>query len=422
MTLVKPYLFLNRLVIISHNGEIAYDEKFHHGVNIVRGRNSSGKSTIANFLFYALGGDFNNWTTEAMRCREIFAEVEINNATFTLKRFVKDAKIQSMSIFWGSYEVAIKSNFEGWKHFPYSQTDNLESFSSILFNALEFPQVRSDSDSKITMHQILRLMYIDQDSPTSNLFRFERFDQHLTRQAISELLLGVYDDSLYQDRLNLRDAEKSYKQKKEQFDGVIKVFGDVGSETDVSKVQKEIEKTKNELNKVQEDIIKMREKAQVTLSDKTPLRIEKLQTEIGNVKNQLIKLNNEVKSYELDIADSKQFIGVLGKRLVSLNNSIQTKNILGDLPLEYCPQCLRPIKNHVEENSCVLCRQPFEDDLEKTYAKRLKQEIELQIKESNKLLNEKNKRFATLVSEWNPINFLMKKINASQLWLANGIH
>jgi VIT1/CCC1 family predicted Fe2+/Mn2+ transporter len=51
-------LFLNRLVILTQEGRIAYDEKFHRGVNIIRGDNSSGKSTISHFIFYVLGGAF----------------------------------------------------------------------------------------------------------------------------------------------------------------------------------------------------------------------------------------------------------------------------------------------------------------------------------------------------------------------------
>ena len=62
----KPYLFLNRLIITSYTGAISYDQVFHKGVNIIRGKNSSGKSTISNFIFFALGGDYNNWNAEEL--------------------------------------------------------------------------------------------------------------------------------------------------------------------------------------------------------------------------------------------------------------------------------------------------------------------------------------------------------------------
>ena len=45
-------LFLRRLVIYTNEGNIAYDETFHKGINIICGDNSSGKSTITHFIFF----------------------------------------------------------------------------------------------------------------------------------------------------------------------------------------------------------------------------------------------------------------------------------------------------------------------------------------------------------------------------------
>ena len=44
-------LFLNRLIIFSNGGQKAFDESFKKGINIIRGDNSSGKSTISHFIF-----------------------------------------------------------------------------------------------------------------------------------------------------------------------------------------------------------------------------------------------------------------------------------------------------------------------------------------------------------------------------------
>ncbi len=109
MTQNSPHIFLNRLVVVTHTGVVAYDEKFHLGVNIIRGVNSSGKSTIANFIFFILGGDFDNWTTEAIKCREVFAEVNINNAVITLRRYISEGGNKPMNIFWGPYEESRKN-------------------------------------------------------------------------------------------------------------------------------------------------------------------------------------------------------------------------------------------------------------------------------------------------------------------------
>lgn len=139
----QPYLFLKRLIVVSKQGKIAFDEKFHEGVNIIRGVNSSGKSTISNFIFFALGGDFNNWTREALLCESVFAEVEINGKVYTFKREVSESVGRPLSIFWGDFEAS-RTSVEGWQTFPYKQTDNQISFSTVIFGLLNFPEVRSN--------------------------------------------------------------------------------------------------------------------------------------------------------------------------------------------------------------------------------------------------------------------------------------
>jgi predicted ATPase len=100
-------LFLNRLVVFTETSKIAYDEQFHDGINIIRGDNSSGKSTISHFIFYILGGAFNNWVKEAKRCSQVLAEVKMNGATLTLRREInvnentnKSSVTEPIYIFW----------------------------------------------------------------------------------------------------------------------------------------------------------------------------------------------------------------------------------------------------------------------------------------------------------------------------------
>jgi hypothetical protein len=392
MIQLKPYLFLNRLVVTSRVGNIAYDEKFHRGVNIVRGRNSSGKSTIAHLLFYSLGGEFTKWTNAAAECHEVFAEVEINEATVTIKRTISNLLKQPMSIFWGGYDEA-RSSPLGWKVYPYSQGTNKDSFSTVLFSILEIPEVKSENDNRITMNQILRLIYIDQESPTHSLFKSEIFDEAVIREAVADLLLGAYDDSLYRDRFDLREAKQKFLHKKDQLAGMTTVLSSSGSETDLTKAKKEFDKAYKQLEKVQSDILKIREKASVILSDNSPLRIQQLQGYLNDIKVNINKLTSEIQNYEYDIVDSRQFIDVLEKRLTAINDSLLTGAVLGDLPLGYCPQCLGALHGDGQSNICFLCKQPIEEDAQKTKAKRLKQAIEQQIKESTKLIEEKNDKF-----------------------------
>lgn len=406
----KSYLFLNRLVVITHQGTIAYDEVFHKGVNIIRGKNSSGKSTISNFIFYALGGDYNNWNAESLKCREVFAEVSINNATYTLRRNVTTSSKQPMSIYWGNFEEA-KSDTLNWKTFSYSQSDDRMSFTNVVFNALSYPETRSETDNNITLHQLLRLIYIDQDSPTQCLFRRENFDLPNIRLAISEMLLGIYDDTLYNDRLALRKARKDYDDKKREFDNLNKLYSQSGNATTIEALNKEVEKLKSDIEKTIAEISKTKEAARFRITKNTASKVEKLQKELMPLKQSLRELTNDVYHLDLDIIDSKNFIDTLKKRVIDLDNSILTKKILGELTLTNCPQCLNPLENYVPEGHCFLCKQPLSDDEERTHAKRLKQEIELQIKESENLLIGKERK---LIDLRGGIPKLKEKINLLQ--------
>lgn len=398
MTNDKPTLFLKRLIVRTHNNSIAYDETFHSGVNIIRGVNSSGKSTIANFIFYILGGAYNNWTSEALRCKEVIAEVIINGALITLKRNVSQNLLEPMSIYWASYEES-KNDSTNWQTYPYKQSTNYVSYTNVLFNALGFPEVKNDLDSNITMHQILRLLYIDQDTPTQSLFRFERFDPPLTREAISEILLGIYDDTLYTQRLNLKQSIKESDEKKREFDNLNRVFGQTGNVTNIIGVQREIENAKNELLEIEKSIIDLRNQQIIRTTKKTELNSETVQKELSEVKNKIRNLQAHINQYDIEIADSRQFIATLEKRISELNNSLITRQILGELPLTHCPQCLSALDNHIADGHCFLCKQPLAEEAERANAKRLLQEMELQVRESKSLLEEKERKYTTYYGE-----------------------
>src|SRR5271165_3152632 len=85
MTRFEPTLVVTRLVV-ERNTRVVYDVAFHAGVNVVRGENSSGKSTVLNFIFYGLGGDLADWSSVARLCTAVTVEVSINGNAATFSR------------------------------------------------------------------------------------------------------------------------------------------------------------------------------------------------------------------------------------------------------------------------------------------------------------------------------------------------
>jgi hypothetical protein len=395
-------LFFNRMKIYTRSGEIAYDETFHKGINIIRGNNSSGKSTITHFMFYVLGGAFNDWVKEAKKCSYVIAEIEINKATLTLKREInlnkygKGNKTEGLFIFWGTLEEAEKEH-EGWQKFNFNTTDNKKSFSNVLFENLNLPIVKGENN--ITFHQILRLLYLDQDSPTNSLFYYEEFDTTLTRETVADLLLGVYRQELYDKKQRKVEAEKELDETKKEIK-VIKRFIQNPHDLIPSSLNERITNKEKEINQIESDIIGLKkQEKKVRFTQKTKLDFEKLNEEAILQRQKVKKLEQKIKNYSYEIEDTDYFIKALKNKLKALNKSILTRDLLGNFPIQNCPECLSPIEPIEHENICKLCKTDIDDSFGITQARKIEQEIDFQIRESNNLKSIKKRQLLELQAE-----------------------
>lgn len=403
--MMQNNLFLNRLYILTEEGQIAYDEVFHKGVNIIRGDNSSGKSTITHFIFYVLGGSFNDFVPEARKCSMVQAEVEMNDAIFTIRRYLNkddEGKISTLSpmyFYWGNMDESFNPPADkNWQKFGYKTTEDKKSFSNVLFENLGLPIVKGDSN--ITFHQILRLLYIDQESPTSSLFYYEHFDSQLTRETISDLLLGVYNEELYENKKRLTIAEKDFENVKNEIKAVKSFFSDPLT-TSPSHIKVIIENKEKEISDIQDEIIAFRKAKQEKNNTNTlKFNFQELNEKAIKQRELVLSLEDEIDYLENEIQDTVFFIETLNNKIKALKNSIKTRDFLGSLPLEYCPECLTKIASRHDTSRCKLCK----EDIDKSYgvvqARRMEQEISFQINESSKLIEINKDRLLKLQAKY----------------------
>lgn len=408
----NPFLKLNRLVVYTRDGSVAYDQEFHDGVNIIRGQNSSGKSTIANFIFYILGGEFKKWTKKAEECGDVYGEVFINTESITLKRTISKYGKQPMSIFWGPYDEAIQSSSEGWQIYPYSRSELKKSFSNALFLALGFPELRGDVDSNITMNQILRMLYIDQRSLTLDLLMTESFDSSITRKTIADLLFGVYDDSLYKDKLDLRDCEKDYEIKKKQFEGIDTIFRKSEEDTDIESITRKMSANNRYIDEIDLKIKELKEEAEKFLKTdiEEELRIVTVKRSLLEAKKNISILQSKIDQFEFELIDSRDFIVTLEKRSIALSDSILTRDVFFDLKMSHCPSCLSPIEAPIDDCHCELCRQILPEDKGTSLAKRMQQEVDNQLRESKKLYLEREHQLLEYKSNYPVLELKIKQL------------
>lgn len=402
-------LFLQRLRIVTDTGAVAYDELFHRGVNIIRGKNSSGKSTIVRFIFFVLGGYYTDFVPQALKCRYVMAEVCINGTVVTLKRYLEkkeDGKVNGyapMYVYFGPMsEVVTRFKVQGssderpetwnlkpetWSKFPYVTTDKTRSFSNVLFEMLGYPEVKADSN--ITMHQILRLIYLDQESPVNSLFFYEPFDKEIYRETVANLLLGLYDQKYSDAKQELQNVVKSIAEVKVSIKNVSEFLKGMDVKSSAY-IRQEIESRNDEIAWISAQIQALRgvESQDEKREPKVKLEYQRIQEDITKQRKVSDVLEREVKELEHEIEDTGYFIEALNRRLDALNKSIATRDYFDSLHLDFCPECLTRIDHEAEEGHCPLCKSPIDNTKGKSQAMRIRLEIQFQLRESKALKEE----------------------------------
>lgn len=386
MTLLKPTLKVSRLVVLQ-GGHRAFDCAFHVGVNVIRGRNTSGKTTIMDMIAYSLGAENIRWKPHALKCSNVMVEVELNGepATF-LREISKDAQ-RPMSIFWGRMEGALTAGPSLWDRFPFKRSEQKISFSQAIFGALDLPQAQGQGAANLTMHQLLRVLYADQPSVHSPIFRMDSFDSALTRETIGGYLSGVYDDQLYTAQLRVRELNKALDKKVSELRGIFRVLGQSGQTPDVEASRNIIQELEQQRVQLTEyiDQLKINRALSRKESNEAGKKSDNLRGRLSAAKKYESVLKDAIAAINLDIADSKLFIEELTYRLQSLDESKTAREYMGIMSFQFCPGCLSELKPDSEDHACQLCKSPIESGGDGQLL-RMRNELSIQLKESRMLL------------------------------------
>jgi len=400
MTRFEPTLIVKRLVV-DRNGQPVYDEPFHTGVNVIRGENSSGKSTILNFIYYGLGGDLADWSDIALLCTRVFVEVSLNGMAATLSREISSQNGQPMEVYGGSFEMSQSAPRADWTRYPYRRSASQESFSQTLFRLLGIPEVASDVSGNLTIHQILRLLYSDQLSPVENLFRFEgRFDPPVLRDAIGRLLAGGYDAKLYENDVKLRELTRDFDAKSAELRSLFLVLGKTQHSLTLSWVEAQRRNFEAERLKIQDEIeVVERELFTSAKDDELSLKAQNdAYTSTQQLQHELSHARQKRDSLLLAIGDSGAFLSTLEQKLKALTDADLTARHIGDVRFNMCPACFAPIAEEqaMAVHSCHLCRTPFDSQRASERIVSMINDTALQIKQSRLLQERRQESVAAL--------------------------
>lgn len=405
MTLLKPTLLVTRLVI-KRSQHVVFDERFHAGVNIIRGENGSGKTTVVESIIYALGGDIRKKKDEFSLCDFVYIELQLNGVTYTFKRPIEDG-YPALDIFEGSYDEAMVGP-DLWTRYAHRRTNNQKSYSEIIFSLLGFPEEKTESDGNVTINDILRLLYEDQNTSANKIFLSPNFPEgNNKRQAISDLLLGIDDFQLHKLKLQLAEKDKLYSQYEGQLKQIYRIFGSSEMDVNINAILLEKKNLENEQKTIATKIDTLYAADGKAATKEAKKLFTEVKNQLTDLKKQVFSLEQERDTLVFDIEDSKEFIESLNIRLDALNASTEVTKELGSIDFSYCPCCLQVLSDTVDAKKCDLCKSDIKDDGRSLGYLKMRNEIAFQKKESENILSRKEARLSA-------VEILIQKSKAAQ--------
>jgi hypothetical protein len=395
MILYRPTLTIEKLKVFKGK-KVVFDEKFHEGINAIVGRNGGGKTSIIQLLVFGLGYEVSNWKSEAKLCDRVMLEVKANGKLLTLERKGIGELKQGLSICYEGLDKSENLPRNSWYSFPYAANQKI-SFSQQIFNILGMAEARLDSSgNNITLHQIFRLLFSDQSNVARSLFNVEPFDSAFKRESVGNYLLGIYDNELYDAKIELVAKEKELERAVSKLQTIYSVIGKTSFSTEYSDIDSA---KKFYLSKIDD----LRDEIEVSKNDSLlsypneKKHIENGANENIRLKTELVETESSIRELEYSIDDSVQFIEELNDKLKAIEDSLKLGGVLPRLDFVFCPACYEKLKEK-DNASCHLCGSEKDASFSKEDSKllRMKNELVIQIRESQKILKRNRDRLAEL--------------------------
>ncbi len=387
---------INEIMVFQKNLCIL-EATFKSGLNIIHGSNSAGKSTLLDILVHSLGGEEIKFTPIVKKCTHVLTELEVEGDFITLFREIDPTRTKiPISIFYGKITDAIFANDNEWSTFTYNSFSEKFGFSKIFFDFLGYPETVS-TETTITTHQLLRVLYADQANNHLPIFRYEKWDNSEKRLAIRDYIFGLFTGELYEQQLIKKSLSKQLDDSINKLQSIFKILGKSSNELVedliLAEQSKFIETKEIILNKIKElteskEIIGETIDQQVIQSN--------LQIQLTQLNKVILTLQEKITNQHLEIVDLENFNNELNLRAIELNNSITSNNLISNINFDFCPCCHTKLEiDETDSNFCKLCKNETSEQVSKANLLQMKSELNFQIQETNKLIKEEKVKFTS---------------------------
>lgn len=343
-----------KLIKLCVKGKYGCEYKFDK-INVILGDNNTGKSTFLKLILYALGAPIKSFIDEISK-QNLSDNVSLD---IEFKTGKKIRILRKLPISDAIIVTPIKNNDEmvNEEIIAFSTTE----FSDYLLEnegySVDKITYSKDRTASFRFYFLLRAIYVDQDtSAQSILSDLDMGHDYFTSQptikkSIIEKLLGKDNSELQRIRLEIQNLTKLHTEMTERI-------------SFLSTESEEIE-SKNEINKkkIDEELSEISSEKRVLASQEyskiaSVKSINDLQDTQESILRQT-KLNALLDKQEvvtLELRDIQEVIQALTDDRALLKYKAAAKDILEDLPILYCPNCLSELSEEtVKKGLCENC-------------------------------------------------------------------
>lgn len=342
---------LNRIIV---SGDIGCEYEFGD-VNVLLGDNNSGKSTLMKLILFSLGAPINSFIDEISEkklCNNVTLEVTLKNGRSI--RIIR--KLPTSEAF---LVTPVKSEEEIVN--DEITVYNAEEFSDFLLESEGYSTEKiayaKDKMASFRFYFLLRALYVDQDTSAHSILSDLNMGQEyftsqpIIKKSIVEKMLGKDNSELQRIRIAIQELNKE----------------NTTLTAEVSFLKEQRQKLENAYNyewkKLDAELLKISEEKEL-LADAEYEQLSKVRT-INNsqssseliLKQKVLKekIEND-QILKLEISDLENILKSLNEDVVALNFKIAAKDILEELPILYCPNCLSELsEDTVARGLCENC-------------------------------------------------------------------
>ncbi len=355
----EKYLNIMRLRV---TGKKTCDYKLRPGVNIFKGSNSTGKTTLIWFFDFVFGSKSKPFIPIIEKnCEYVYVDMKISGNYYTIKRDIETK--DTIYVYDGIYDSIDELEKQTPKKYGWIKSKEKENITTFFFENLGIQPgkvpISSSRVAKFSWRNLISLIYVPQNQWVGIQVK-DRF-QPLMKKSVFEIIFGIMDEIIKQKEEKIRDTQKEHENYKIQ-QKVIQEFLDknereLGSDEHVKKLEKminEYEEKKSELHRT----LKYKTESNTLIEEKK--ETESLFLE----KERTISLLKE-KLDELEMLDSENKLNLEKNRFL-----LKAKKIFSELPVTKCPKCLNEVTRK-NEDKCYVCGQNYRTEEEKDYAQNL---------------------------------------------------